>query len=61
MKMILKIKKFVDKMKSKRIMNLILLLINIVTTQTINLTHKNAKLLFLVKILMLKADISLIK
>jgi hypothetical protein len=48
-------------MKNKRIMNLILLLINIAIIQTINLNHKNVKLPFLAKILRLKVGISLTK
>lgn len=48
-------------MKNKRIMNLILLLINIAIIQTINLNHKNVKLSFLAKILRLKVGISLTK
>jgi len=48
-------------MKNKRIMNLILLLINIAIIQTTNLNHKNVKLSILAKILRLKVGISLTK
>jgi hypothetical protein len=48
-------------MKNKKIMNLILLLINIAIIQTINLNHKIVKLSYLAIILRLKVGISLIK
>jgi len=48
-------------MKNKRIMNLILLLINIAIIQTTNSNHKNVKLSLLAKILGLKVVISLTK